>query len=361
MSNYTVQNMVKELSTSTGTGTFTLAGAVTGFQSFGTAVGSTALVCYEIAALDIDGVRSGDWEIGLGRYWLDGSTPKLDRLMPMAKTVAGGAGTLVNFTSGAKHVSLTGSAAQVAGLKLYVGHTVDIYVRSDGSDSNGGFANTTGGALESVEAALLLAARFAAGVTVIVHVGAGSFAVAGVATFSGESMLKIIGAGTGSTTINGVVVRNGAQVEISLCTLGDYGLQCFGHGSYVYGFSLVFSGATGSPHVYARDSGLIELEDYSVSGISSGVNHIQVGDSGRLILAGTATMLANLTVGAWVSAEGPFSSCSVGSAAFSMGAFSVTGPRYLSAYGSIIDTGGGGASFLPGSTSGSTAGGGQYL
>ena len=360
MSDYTVQNMVKETSTSTGTGTIVLAGAVTGFQSFDAALGSSALVCYEIAALDIDGARSGDWEIGLGRYWLDGGTPKLDRLLPMAKTVAGGAGALVNFTSGTKHVSLTACAAQVAGLKLHVGHAVDIYVRADGNDSNGGFSNTAGGALASVEAALALAACFAAGVSVIVHVGAGSFAVGSWATFSGESALEIIGAGVGSTTISGILASAGGRIEISNCTLGGYGIQCFGRGSSINGFNIRFSGASGSPHIYARDGGLIQLGNYSVSAISSGGDHIQLGDSARLVLSGTVTVLANLSPGKWINADGPFAYCDAG-CSFSLGAFSVTGARYSAIQGSIIQTGGSGASFLPGSTAGSVASGGQYL
>ncbi len=360
MSDYTVQNMVKEVSTSTGTGTVVLAGAVSGFQGFAAALGSSALVCYEIAALDIDGVRSGNWEIGLGRYWLDGATPKLDRLLPMAKTVAGGAGTLVNFTSGTKHVSLTACAAQVAGLKLAVDHTVDIYVRADGNDSNGGFANTAGGALASVEAAMALAERFAAGVAVVVHVGAGSFVIGGCAEFSGASALEIVGAWVGSTTINGIRANYGGRLEVSNCTLGDYGIQCFGGGSSVYGFDIGFSGAAGWSHVYARDGGLVLLDDYSVSAISSGVDHILLGDSARVVLSGTVTALDDLTIGAWIGADGPFAYCDAG-CSFSLGAFSVTGPRYRATQGSIIQTGGSGASFLPGSTAGSVASGGQYL
>ena len=360
MSDYTVQNMVKETSTGTGTGTMVLTGAVAGFQAFGTALGSSALVCYEIAALDIDGVRSGDWEIGLGRFWLDGATPKLDRLLPMAKTVAGGAGTLVNFTSGTKHVSLTACAAQVAGLKLAVDHNVDIYVRADGNDSNGGFANTAGGALASVEAAMALAARFAAGVTVIVHVGAGSFAVGDSATFSGECAAEIVGAGVGSTTINGIAASDGGRLEISNCTLGNYGIQCYGLGSYVNGSVLEFSGAVGWPHVYAINGGVVKLGNYSVSAILSGFNHILIGDASRVVLYGTVTALADLTIGAWIVANGPFAYCGA-SCSFSMGAFSVTGPRYRAKQGSIIDTVGRGDSYLPGSTAGSVASGGQYL
>ncbi len=360
MSDYTVQNMVKETSTSTGTGTIVLAGAVTGFQSFDAALGSSALVCYEIAALDIDGVRSGDWEIGLGRYWLDGATPKLDRLLPMAKTVAGGAGSLVNFTSGTKHVSLTACAAQVAGLKIYVDHVVNVYVRSDGNDSNGGFANTAGGALASVAAALVLAACFAKGVSVIVHVGAGSFDIAGYATFSGDSALEIIGAGVGSTTVGGIQAIYGGKLEVSNCTIGGFGLQCFGLGSSIYGFAILFSGASGNAHVYARDGGFIQLGNCSVSAISIGGDHILLGDSARLVLSGTVTVLANLSPGKWINADGPFAYCDAG-CSFSLGAFSVTGARYSAIQGSIIQTGGSGASFLPGSTAGSVASGGQYL
>ena len=360
MSDYTVQNMVKETSTSTGTGTLVLAGAVTGFQTFGTALGSSALVCYEIAALDIDGARSGDWEIGLGRYWMDGATPKLDRLIPMAKTAAGGAGELVNFTSGTKHVSLTACAAQVAGLKLYVDHTVNIYVRADGNDSNGGFANTAGGALASVEAALALAACFAAGVSVIVHVGAGSFAVGSWATFSGECAPEIVGAGVGSTTINGIYASYGGTLEVRNCTIGDYGIQCFGGGSSVYGFNIGFSGADGLSHVHASDGGVVQLGNYSVSAITRGGNHIFIGDASRVVLAGTVTVLDNLTIGSWINADGPFAFCNAG-CSFSLGAFSVTGPRYRTTQGSIIQTGGRGTSYLPGSTAGSVASGGQYL
>lgn len=360
MSDYTVQNMVKETSTSTGSGPFTLGGAVTGFQAFGTALGSSALVCYEIAALDGDGVRSGDWEIGLGRYWLDGSTPKLDRLMPMAKTVAGGAGALVNFASGTKQVSLTACAAQVAGLKLYVDHIVIIYVRADGNDANGGFANSAGGALASVEAALSLAARFAAGVTVFVHVGAGSFAGGGSAIFSGECDTVIVGAGVGSTTINGIKAVDGGRLEISNCRIGNDGIQCFGSGSYVNGSDLEFSGAGAWEHVSAWDGGVVQLGDYSVSAISSGGDHIFIGDSARVVLTGIVTVLDDLTIGAWIGADGPFAYCDA-RCSFSLGAFSVTGPRYRATQGSIIQTGGSGAGFLPGSTAGSVASGGQYL
>ena len=71
-------------------------------------------------------------------------------------------------------------------------------------------------------------------------------------------------------------------------------------------------------------------------------------------------MLDDLTLGAWIGADGPFAYCDAG-CSFSLGAFTVTGQRYRVTQGSIIQTGASGATFLPGSTAGSADSGGLYL
>jgi hypothetical protein len=67
------QNGVAETSTTTGTGAYTLAGAVAGFQSFA-AVGNGNTCHYVAYEVDANGNRSGGREEGLGTYTSAGTT-----------------------------------------------------------------------------------------------------------------------------------------------------------------------------------------------------------------------------------------------------------------------------------------------
>ena len=88
-----LKDRVRETSTTTGTGTFTLAGAVAGFQSF-SAIGTGNSTYYTIVA-------TSDWEVGIGTW----TTPnQLSRDTVLAST---NAGALVTFGSGTKDVFLT--------------------------------------------------------------------------------------------------------------------------------------------------------------------------------------------------------------------------------------------------------------
>ena len=87
---------VKETTTTTGTGTVTLAGAVTGYQSFGV-IGNGNTTYYTIA--DQGGAN---WEVGQGTYTLSGTT--LSRTTVLASS---NAGALVNFGAGTKDIFVT--------------------------------------------------------------------------------------------------------------------------------------------------------------------------------------------------------------------------------------------------------------
>ncbi len=81
---FVVKNRVKETSATAGTGTITLAGAVSGYQSF-SAIGNGNTTYYAIA----NGV---EWEVGIGTYTSAGTT--LARTTILASSNAGAAITL---------------------------------------------------------------------------------------------------------------------------------------------------------------------------------------------------------------------------------------------------------------------------
>ena len=87
---------VQETTTTTGTGSVTLLGAVTGYQSFAV-VGNTNTTFYCIA--DQGGAN---WEVGIGTYSTTG--PTLARTTVLASS---NSGSLVNFTAGVKTVFVT--------------------------------------------------------------------------------------------------------------------------------------------------------------------------------------------------------------------------------------------------------------
>ena len=89
-----VKDRVQEVSTTTGTGTFTLAGAVSGFQSF-SVIGNANTTYYAI-------VGGTEWEVGLGTYTSSGTLLSRDTILESSN-----GGTAVNFSAGTKNVFVT--------------------------------------------------------------------------------------------------------------------------------------------------------------------------------------------------------------------------------------------------------------
>jgi hypothetical protein len=91
-----VADRVKETTTTTGTGTVTLLGAATGYQSF-SAIGNTNSTYYTIA-----GQTGSEWEVGIGTYTSSGTTLSRDTVLASSNS-----GSLVNFSAGTKDVFVT--------------------------------------------------------------------------------------------------------------------------------------------------------------------------------------------------------------------------------------------------------------
>ena len=88
-----VKDRVRETSTTTGTGTLTLAGAVSGFQTFSSAIGNANTTYYTIT-------NGSEWEVGLGTV----AAGTLARTTILASSNAGSA---VTFSAGTKDVFCT--------------------------------------------------------------------------------------------------------------------------------------------------------------------------------------------------------------------------------------------------------------
>ena len=104
---YVLDDRVLETSTTTGTGAFTTAGAVTGYKTFATAeksdgsaiaVGDT--LPYYIEAVDANGVPTGAYESGIGTYT---AVSEITRTTVLKSSNADAA---VNFSAGTKYVGL---------------------------------------------------------------------------------------------------------------------------------------------------------------------------------------------------------------------------------------------------------------
>jgi hypothetical protein len=89
---------VKETTTTAGTGTVTLLGASTGFQSFAV-IGNANTTYYTIA-----GQTTSEWEVGIGTYTASGTT--LARTTVLANS-AGTQPTALTFSAGTKDVFVT--------------------------------------------------------------------------------------------------------------------------------------------------------------------------------------------------------------------------------------------------------------
>jgi hypothetical protein len=89
-----VKDRVKVISTTVGTGTFTLGSAVDGFQSF-SVIGDGNQTYYAIT-------NGTDWEVGIGTYTSSGTTLSRDVILESSNS-----GSAVDWGAGDKDVFVT--------------------------------------------------------------------------------------------------------------------------------------------------------------------------------------------------------------------------------------------------------------
>lgn len=350
-----IANLVHQQSTTTGTGNFTLS-TVNGKNDFNTAFGNGSNT--DIFEYFISNQNAAEWERGTGHM---SSSTVLVRDTVIQSTNANAA---VNFSAGTKDVTCD----QPAGSRREVLTAArSYYVRTDGSDSNDGLANTSARAFLTIQKAINTVAALDISIyNVTINVAAG--------TYTGSNTV------TGPWVGSGVVTLNGDTATPSNCVIqvaGNCLLARSGGTINVQGFKFI---STGTAQLRANTGGSI---------ITSGLNEFNNATTHRIFAEGQGqiTCSANETVsgtagqghycaayGGFIQAQGitwtASGTATQGTFALSQSGFimslsatssgTFSGVRYNATVNGAINVFGGGANYFPGNSAGTTATGGQY-
>ncbi|MDR6503232.1 hypothetical protein J2785_006425 [Burkholderia ambifaria] len=135
---FQMQDRVQETTTSTGSGTLSLAGAMTGFRTFSSMCANGDTFYYGLQAVTGTSTPSGNWEIGIGTYNAGGNT--LSRTTVLASS---NGGATVSLTTGTTQVWINLPAALPANLPVsakYFGVKGNTRIVNDGVTTSGSTA-----------------------------------------------------------------------------------------------------------------------------------------------------------------------------------------------------------------------------
>lgn len=252
------------------------------------------------------------------------------------------------------------------------------YVRADGSDSNNGLANTSGGAFLTIQKAIDTAASLDLGIySVTISVGAGTFDGATLKSFFGAGRTIIDGAGMASTTVRAIAVGGTGYCFGNPSTAGHEGVYSINNMKlesvvsgrqgldFVYGFAaqvvfgnVNFGSFAGGSHIRAGRGAVVTNagQPYTISG--GGVSHAVAVESGHIRLQS-----ATITLSGTPAFSGPFADAQRGGTIAAFGntfSGSATGVRYTAANAGGIFVAGAGTTYLPGNAAGTATSPGWY-
>jgi len=247
-----LKDRVKETSTTTGTGTFTLAGAVSGFQSF-SVIGNANTVYYAIVNLS-----ASEWEVGLGTYTSSGTLLSRDTVLESSNS-----GSKVNFSAGAKDVFCTYPAEKAVTLD-------DVQTLSNKTLTNPVINGFTGN-------------------TAVINIGSGQFykdtsGNVGIGTNSPVTRLDVSG---GTLTLRSDAVFNTSS------TAGT------GSAAYIRSNNGYSSATTPDYSWWYNDQcGLFHPANNVIGLTTAGTERMRIDTSGTLLATAPNTTAASLTYGA---------------------------------------------------------------
>lgn len=238
------------------------------------------------------------------------------------------------------------------------------YVRTDGDDNNDGLSDTSGGAFRTIQRAIDASAALDTSIyNVTISVGSG--------TYTEPLVLKDpVGAGSVTLTGTAVVVHTTSAIAITATASHRFILgpgiklqtTTSGNGITSTGSTIFLDGVEFGPcagvHLFANAGSYVQIrQNYTISG--GALDHVQCANSYVQYLGGLTVTLTGTP--AFTSAFARALRAGVFAAPNATFVGSATGTRYTLTTNSVIDTAGGGASYLPGSASGSATTGGQYV
>lgn len=248
------------------------------------------------------------------------------------------------------------------------------YVRTDGSNSNTGLANTSGGAFLTINKAIdTIATLDIGGQSVTIQVGDGTYTTAVVLknTVGFASAGSLVIQGNNGTPANVVISTTSADAITAdglsvIWDIKDLKVQTTTSGSSIvvkngstvrYG-NLNYGACASYQNQVFNGGKLVQLSSYTISGAAT--YHWGAYDGGIILglPSSTITITGTPAFGSSFILCGTLGLFDGFSITFSG---SATGVRYNVYGNSVIFTNGGGATYFPGGTAGTTATGGQYI
>ncbi len=200
------------------------------------------------------------------------------------------------------------------------------------------------------------------GYTVVISMAAGTYSEAVLidTRSAGSGNWRIIMQPTSGTVTltGGITVTGPCYVILQNFTVTTKGITSSVN-AYVGVNNITFGAATGQAHLVAAFGGALEIQaNYSITG--GAAVHVQADRGGRIVGASRTVTLTGTPAFSNVFALASMAGSLIdfGGSTFTG---SATGVRYSATALGLINTNGGGASFLPGNSAGSTTGGGQYV
>lgn len=250
--------------------------------------------------------------------------------------------------------------------------TLNLYVRSDGSDTNSGLFDSAAAAFATAARAMAEAAKYDTnGFDIIINEKRSTIteSVQFPAVFGGG---RIVYLGNTSSPSSHVISVTGASAVRAENKYGRYAVQGFriqtstsGSGIKAVGKGVVLEhgnnefGACADHHIDVDRATLIRLNDYSITGqAATHINALHSADVDNRNF--TTTITGTLNFGTAFIRALRNSYVGMHGGTINTSGATVTGKRYDAQQGSVIFTNGGGANYLPGDSAGTTDSGGVY-